>query len=127
MSAAKEPQLLVLAGRGGDRLGSLLLGNGPRVAAADGATDELAQQRPLVPEVRVHRLLGDTGSLGNPGDARTLVASLVEQLRGSGEHSLPRLLGLLAPPLRAVRPPFNKALLHLKETACRIRKRPSAG
>ena len=91
------------AGRWRQRLREArLLEDGPRVVAANGAVNELAEECALVLKAGVDRFLGDARSLCDRGDAGTLVTALLEQRGGRVEHALPSLLGLLAPVLRAV-------------------------
>ena len=98
----EEPQLLALVGRGGERARSLLLGYRPRVGSADGARDELAEQCALVAEARVDVSSETPAAAAIAAMLAPVVTPLLEERRGGVEHALPRLLGLLAPPLRAV-------------------------
>jgi steroid delta-isomerase-like uncharacterized protein len=124
----EEPKLLVLVGRGGEHPRPVLLRNPPRVIAADGAANELAEQVAFVLEAGVDGLLRDARLCGDRCDAGAVEAPLLEQRRRGVEHALPRLLGLLEAPLGAVAARldisghvhygsnlFNEVLLHLKE------------
>ena len=123
----EHPQLLVLIGRRGDRPRLRLLRDGLWVVAADGAPDDLSEQRALVSEAGVDGLFRDTCLVGDRGDARAVEPSLVEQRRSGVQHSLPCLCGLLGAPVGTVVAldialhvwnsitVFNKVILHSKE------------
>ena len=93
----EQSQLLVLVGRRGECARAGLLGHRRGVVAAHGAADELAEHAALVAEACVHRLLRDARLRGDRGDARAVVAALLEQLCGCVEHALAGLLRLFAP------------------------------
>ena len=94
----EQPQPAARVGLGRERSRASLIGHRPCVGAAHRASDELAEQVPLRPEVAVDRLLRDPGGLRDRGDARALVAALPEEVAGGGENTRPGLLGLLAAP-----------------------------
>src|SRR5829696_3172629 len=124
----EQPQLLVLVAGRRECARTLLLGNRPRVLAADGDADELAEQRALVLEAGVDGFLGDARLVRDRGDARAFPATLLEQLSSRVEHSPACFFGLLGTTLGAVAPGldilghschsnsiFNTDLLYRKE------------
>ena len=98
----EQPQLLALVVGGRERARTLLLGNRPRVLAANGEANELAEQRALVVEAGVDGFLGDARLVRDRGDARAFPAALLEQLSSGVEHPPACFLGLLGTTLGAV-------------------------
>src|SRR5215208_2906102 len=98
----EQPQLLALIVGGRECARTLLLGNRPRILAADGNADELAEQRALVLEAGVDGFRGDAGLGCDRRDARALPAALLEQLSSGVEHPPACLLSLLGTTLGAV-------------------------